>query len=109
MPASQMPCHLAAMTAASGRGSGSGAKLGFSGQNPVSSTPTITPSPARAEPPNCCCHTPPPPLSPRKLGVVVVSAVNRSLFHTRVTPLVRSSRAASPAVSFMAKPLSATS
>src|SRR6478735_3874746 len=46
LPASQVPCHFDAMVAASGRGSGSGAKLGLSGQKPVSSTPTVTPSPA---------------------------------------------------------------
>src|SRR5262245_5492542 len=73
LPGSQLPCHFAAIVAASGRGSGSAAKLGLSGQNPVSSTPTITPSPAWATSPNWVFHTPPLPSSPRNAGVETVS------------------------------------
>src|SRR5690349_2968438 len=73
LPASHVPCHLEAMTAASGRGSGSGAKLGLSGQKPVSSTPTITPSPAWAGSPNWVFQTPLDPSRPRKAGVETVS------------------------------------
>src|SRR2546430_1668263 len=44
-PASHVPANLLSMIAWSGRGSDSGAKLAFSGQKPVSMTPTMTPSP----------------------------------------------------------------
>ena len=57
------------MAAASGRGSESGAKLGLSGQKPVSRTPMIMPSPAWLAPPNCCAQTPPAPSRPRNAGV----------------------------------------
>jgi hypothetical protein len=48
---SQVPCHFLAMTAASGRGSGSAASIGFFGST-ASMTPTIMPSPACRGPPS---------------------------------------------------------
>ena len=109
LPASQMPWNFAAMAAASGRGSLSGAKLGLSGQKPVSRTPTMTPSPAWLTLPNCLFHTPFLPSRPRNLGVDTVSVVKMASFQTWSTPGVDFSRAASLAVIFMAKPFIVTS
>src|SRR5262249_43633693 len=97
-PWSQVPCHFAAMVAASGRGPGSGAKRGLPGQKPVSSTPTITPSPACSGSPNCSSQTPPGPSRPRNAGVEMVSVLNFSFCHTCSTPLVCFRRAASDSV-----------
>src|SRR6476620_6887841 len=95
LPASQTPWNFAAMATASGRGSLSGAKLGLSGQQPVSRTPTMTPSPAWLTLPNCLFQTPLPPSRPRNLGVDTVSAVKMASFQTLSTPGVDLSRAAS--------------
>ena len=87
------------MSAASGRGSGSGAKLGDSGQNPESITPTMTPSPALAGPPNSLAQVPPDPVSPRNVGVEMVSASTISFSQTFTTPWVCARRVASASVS----------
>jgi hypothetical protein len=108
-PGSQTPCHFAAIVAASGRGDGSGAKLGLSGQKPVSRSATITPSPACFTLPNCFCHTPLAPSRPRNAGVETVSALNVSFFHTCRTPHVCARRVASDADSFRATPFNTTS
>jgi hypothetical protein len=102
---SQVPCHLASILAWSGRGSGSGAKLGFSGQKPVSMTPTMTPSPACETSPNCVCHAPPGPSRPRNVGVLAVCTDTVVFFQTLTTPSVVRSRATSAEVSFAAYPL----
>src|SRR5664279_3199319 len=57
-PGSQEPLHLDAMIASSERGDGSAAKLGLSGQKPVSMSATMTPLPALLSLPNCWRHTP---------------------------------------------------
>src|SRR5690606_13466831 len=53
-------------------GSCSPANDGFSGQIPVSMTPTTTPCPASGAPPSSC-HTPSAPDSPRNSGELTVS------------------------------------
>ena len=104
-PGSQVPSHLASMTAWSGRGVGSGPKLGFSGQKPESSTPMMTPSPARRGSPNCLRQAPLRPSRPTKAGVVNVCEYTRRFFHTLTTPGVLRSFCASTAVSCAANPL----
>jgi len=107
-PVTHVPCHLAAMASASGRGSGSAAKLGLSGQKPVSMTPTMTPSPASGWLPNWVCHTPPAPDRPRNRGVLLVWTVTMSFLKMLATPAVPRSFATSDGVSRAAKPLNVT-
>src|SRR5690349_12302978 len=91
----------------SARGSGIAPKLGFSGQKPVSITPTITPSPAWSGSPNCFCHTPFGPSRPRNVGVVMVSTVWILLLYTLTTPGVALTFATSAVVSLAANPFHA--
>src|SRR5688572_6593768 len=107
-PGSHTPWNLPAITPASGRGSDSAAKLGLSGQKPVSMTPTTTPRPALRSLPNCFCQAPPLPSRPRNFGVEMVSSGRTSFFHTLTTPGVLASLAACTPVSCAPKPLRAT-
>src|SRR5262245_18421729 len=84
-PVSQVPRHFAAIAGWSGRGVGSGPKLGFSGQKPESSTPTITPSPARVGSPNRLFHAPLGPSSPTYADVLCVCPLRRVFFQTLTT------------------------
>jgi len=93
------------MVASSERGEGSGAKLGLSGQKPVSMSPTMMPLPAFASPPNCFFHTPAAPVRPTKSGVGGVSMVTVRFLKTAITPGACCSFCAWAAVRFTATPL----
>src|SRR3954447_16561269 len=77
---------------------------GFSGQMPVSITPTTIPAPAFAPPPSCD-QIPPAAFRPRKLGVSVVSGFEMRSGSRRTTPGVLARRSAWLADSFTATPL----
>ena len=108
-PASQVPFHLAAITASSGRGVGSALKLGLSGQKPVSMSAMITPLPALRSPPNCRFHTPSGPVRPTNRGVTGVCTVTMRDLKTCSTPGVCAIFCACCAVSLTATPLNAVS
>ncbi len=97
---------------------GSPLKLGFSGQMPVSTTPTTTPRPARSGPP-CPAQTPPGPSSPSRsrellptAGVARMDDGARSmcclvLRSTSATPAIARTCLTWAVVSVAAKPLRA--
>ena len=72
-PSAQSPRNPGSCAAVPGVRCGSPVKLGFSGQMPLSTTPTTTPAPARSGPP-CCAQAPRGPSRPSSVRELLPTA-----------------------------------